>query len=817
VLTDRVSGNAGVRAVAVCAVALLLAVLFAQTTLYQRLNWWLYDIHQHTLARAINLDSVVVFDANETAIVRLSRELGPWPYAHDVFADAARYLSNHGARTVAFNLLLAEERPGSQDFAAALQPNMVLAAAGLPVALDSAEGYGRRLAARAIGRELMSSVARGGFLRSDNTEQLPHVRWHYLKLPLEKYLRDSRIRVGVVNLRADDDGAIRKIGLFHAAQGFIYPSLPAAVLLAASGESATARYDGESVQFPRVSVPVTSEGEALLRYPSNIASLRVIPFDRLALAATGTRESESLAREIAGKTVFIGVSSIGAGDEVFTPVGRVSSLRLQALAYAALGEGYVLTPPRLWVDGLLVLLALGLGVVLLRRGADSTPRHFLAAFFAMPLVLSAVGTALFAGGLQSRWVFALIAGLTTLAIVFSVWLFIVYDERRRLRYETLAANEANRLKTEFLNNMTHELRTPLTAIMGFNKVNQFTEDLGRESRIKNSAIIARNCEHLLQLINNNLDLAKIEAGTLAIAPAPEDPDQLCRDVVSTIQAFADEKRLRLKFTRLTPLPAAVMLDAFRVRQILINLLSNAVRFTETGQVELRVSWHLAALEFDVRDTGPGIPEDALQRVFEPYQQADPTVAQRYGGTGLGLAITRNLVALMGGTIEVESRVGYGSVFRVRIPSEPADKPVAVQSIADAAAMREPLVGRVLLAEDNEDIRALVELQLGKLGLDFKSVANGLSAVEAALASAYGAVLMDMEMPVMNGYEAVNVLRARGYTGTILALTAHQDGVEVERALGSGCDGIVTKPVTLDSLRAALRPVLPEARRSAAAR
>jgi signal transduction histidine kinase/ActR/RegA family two-component response regulator len=801
----------------VCAVALLLAVLFAQTTLYQRLNWWLYDSHQRIIAHGINLDSVVVFDANETAMARLSREFGPYPYEHDVFADSARFLSKHGARAVAFNLLLAEERPGSQDFADALQPNMVLAAAGLPVALDSAEGYGRRLAARAIGRELMSSATRRGFLRFESTEQLPHVRWHYLKLPLERYLRDSRIRVGVVNLRADDDGVIRKIGLFHAAQGFIYPSLSAAVLLAAFGEDATARFDGKEVRFPRVSVPVTPEGEALLRYPANMESLRVIPFDRLALAATGARSSEALAREVAGKIVFIGVSGIGAGDEVFTPLGRVSSLRLSALAYATFSEGHVLKPTLLWVDGLMVLAALALGVALLRRGADSSPRHFLAAFVALPLVFFAAGTALFAAGLQSRWVFALIAGLTTLAIVFSVWLFIVYDERRRLRYETQAAREANRLKTEFLNNMTHELRTPLTAIMGFNKINQFTEDLGRESRIKNSAIIARNCEHLLQLINNNLDLAKIEAGTLTIAPAPEDPDQLCRDVVSTIQAFADQKRLRLRLTRATALPAAVMLDAFRVRQILINLLSNAVRFTEAGHVELRVSWHLAALEFEVRDTGPGIPDEAIERVFEPYQQADPSVAQRYGGTGLGLAITRNLVALMGGTLELESRVGYGSTFRVRIPSEPVDKPATVHSIADAVALREPLVGRVLLAEDNEDIRALVELQLGKLGLEFKSVANGLSAVEAALDGQFGAVLMDMEMPVMNGYEAVNVLRARGYTGTILALTAHQEGVEVERALASGCDGVVTKPVSLDSLRSALQPVLPEARRSAAVR
>lgn len=814
-LTDRVSGNAGGRAVAVCAVALLVSILLAQTTLYQRLNWWLSDWHQDMLARTVNLDSVVVFDADEAAIERLSREYGPWPYAHDVFADTARYLTKHGARTVAFNLLLAEERPGSQHFAEALQPNMVLAAAGLPVALETAESYGRRLAARAIGRELMYTTTPGAFLRADNEKSLPHIGWNYLKLPLEKYLQDSDVRVGVVNIRADDDGVVRKVGLFHAAQGLIYPSLPAAALLASAGEKAQPTFSGGVVQLARARIPVTSEGEALLRFPANMDSLQVIRFDRLALAAAGKPGYEDLAREVAGKTVFIGVSSLTSGDFVYTPLGRISTLRLSAISYASLGEGYVLTPPIPWVDGLLVIMALALGVLLLRRGTEATPRHFVAAFVALPLVFVIAGTLLFAAGQQSQWLFALIAGLATLAIVFSVWFFLLYDERRRLRYETLAAQEANRLKTAVLNDLTHELRTPLTAIMGFNKINQYTEDLGRDSRIKNSAIIARNCEHLLQLVNNNLDLAKIEAGTLTIAPAPEDPDQLCRGVVNSMLPFAEEKRIRLKFSRITPLPAAVMLDAFRVRQVLINLISNALRFTEAGQAELTVAWHVAALVFEVRDTGPGIADAALQRIFEPYEQADATVSQRHGGTGLGLAITRNLVGLMGGTLDVESKVGVGSTFRVRLPTEAAAKPATVRPISDAFVLRDPLAGRVLLAEDTEDIRTLLELQLGKLGLDLTSVTNGFSAVEAALASRYDVVLMDIEMPVMNGYEAVNVLRTRGYTGTILALTAHQEGVEVERALASGCDGIITKPVSLESLGAALRQVLPEARRSAA--
>jgi CheY-like chemotaxis protein/anti-sigma regulatory factor (Ser/Thr protein kinase) len=276
---------------------------------------------------------------------------------------------------------------------------------------------------------------------------------------------------------------------------------------------------------------------------------------------------------------------------------------------------------------------------------------------------------------------------------------------------------------------------------------------------------------------------------------------------------AEEKRVRLRFTRATELPPALMLDGARVRQVLINLLGNALKFTQAGSVELTVSWHIAALVLEVRDTGPGIPDDAIARIFEPFEQADSSIAQRYGGTGLGLAITRNLVDLMGGTIDVASRPGLGSTFTVRLPAEIASRPQTVRPITEAIAAREPLDGRVLVAEDNEDIRGLVEILLTKLGVETSSVANGLSAVEAALAGRFDAVLIDLEMPVMNGYEAAHVLRTRNYSGSILALTAHTEGPEVERALAAGCDGVVTKPVSLESLRAALRPILRDSRRT----
>jgi CheY-like chemotaxis protein/anti-sigma regulatory factor (Ser/Thr protein kinase) len=241
--------------------------------------------------------------------------------------------------------------------------------------------------------------------------------------------------------------------------------------------------------------------------------------------------------------------------------------------------------------------------------------------------------------------------------------------------------------------------------------------------------------------------------------------------------------------------------------VLINLLGNAVKFTTRGSVELAVSWHIAALEIEVRDTGPGIPSEALERIWQPFKQADLTIGRRFGGTGLGLAISRKLVELMGGEISVESQVGLGTTFRMRLPTEAVPRQASSESVAPALVSRGRLSGHVLLADDNEDLRNLVTLLLRNLGLQVKGVEHGLAAVDTAMAEEFDVVLMDMEMPVMNGYEAVHVLRARGYAGTILGLTAHQEGIEVARAILAGCDAVLTKPVSLDSLKQALAPVL----------
>jgi signal transduction histidine kinase/CheY-like chemotaxis protein len=793
--------------VGACAAGVGLAALFAQTTLFERLDNWLYDALQRSAGQTTSLESVVVFDVDEESLWRMSQTLGPSFNERELYARALRYLDQHGVRAVAFHTLFADERPGDDALAANFRRGTVLAAAGLPVTLAGTPNYQRQLETTAVARNLPWSGA------GDHGDEprIPHVAWAYFKLPPDSLASGPAKAVGVINLRPDNDGVLRRIALFHGTQGYILPSMPLAVLAAVDPSILPVRFTDGALQLRRVAVPLSPYSEVTLRFPANADELRVIPFYELALAAGGAQGTKWLAREVAGKVVFIGSSSTLAADYAFTPVGRLSGVQIAALAYATLAAGQVSKPAPRTVDGLLLLGALLVPLLVMRRGVDATGRHYLAAFAVAPLVLAGIGAGLFGLGIQPRWLFALVAGLGSLGVVFSIWLFALSEERRKLRYETLAAREANRLKSEFLNHLTHELRTPLTAMMGFNKLNQFTDDLGRESRIRNSAIIGRNCEHLLQLINNNLDLAKIEAGTLVIAPAPEDPDQLCREVIASLQPVAEEKRLRLRYTRETQLPPALMLDAARARQILINLLGNALKFTQVGTVELAVSWHIAALVIEVRDTGPGIPKIALARIFQPFEQADATIASRYGGTGLGLAITHSLVRMMGGTIDVDSRPGHGSTFRVRLPGEPVARAESVRPITDAIPPRTPLAGRVLLAEDNEDIRALVALHLAKLGIDTHAVANGLSAVDAALSGPFDAVLIDMEMPVMNGYEAVHVLRTRNYAGPIFALTAHQEGVEVERARAAGCDGIITKPIALETLRNALRPILAERR------
>jgi two-component system, sensor histidine kinase len=267
-------------------------------------------------------------------------------------------------------------------------------------------------------------------------------------------------------------------------------------------------------------------------------------------------------------------------------------------------------------------------------------------------------------------------------------------------------------------------------------------------------------------------------------------------------------------------PEVLDIDGFRLRQIVLNLLSNAIKFTEKGQISVLSAWHDGELKISVADTGPGMPEAAVKRLFTAFQQADGSVAARHGGTGLGLTISRNLARLMGGDITVNSTLGQGTVFMVTIKAPLVAAHGAERRVEPRGdeTVRNVLHGMVLVAEDMPDTRALVVRHLEQLGLTVLQAENGEQAIEIALAKRPDVVLMDMEMPVVAGGEATRTLRMCGFSAPILALTARKDEEGRLRALASGCNGLIEKPLTRSSLlvplAAALAPLSKGAARAA---
>lgn len=774
-------------ALGVVAAALLLVGLFSQTTLYPRLGWWIDDAAQRLLSSPLPMDHVLVVDVDEESMRRLEPRFGAWPYSRDVYARAARFLAEHGARAIAFDILFSEPREGDDAFALALDRRAVLAAAALPYSLPRSSAYQEQLR-----RAALFDAVPGGYAQA----------WPDLTLPLPKFSEHSHARIGVISVAMDADGIVRRLPLLHQVYGKVLPDLPLAAMLAAEPPDVPQVAGGE-LRLGTRAWPLNADGSVTLNYPSNAGALPVVPFFQLLDAAAGVQGSAHIGDLVRDKIVFLGSSSAVLGDFALTPVGRLPGLHLNALFEELLLEGRVRRPATLWLDALLLALALVVPIALVYRGAAARPIEFLLGWGAIVLVLLAAGIGLLALNQDSRWLFALLTGVVAHAFAVVAWQFTLYRDKQRLFYEKLAAQEANRMKTEFLNHMTHELRTPITAIMGFNKVNQFTDDLGRAQRVHNSEIVGRNCEHLLALINNNLDIARIEAGQLPIERKPENVSILLEDLVSTLRVIAEEKRLLLKLNIDGALPQALSVDPIRLRQVLLNLVGNAIKFTEKGEVALEANWDAGNLHLRVRDTGSGIPPESLGRVFEPFQRGAGT---RATGTGLGLAITRKLVELMGGTIQAAVAPRGGTTFDVCVPAALATPAAPQREPAPQPALA-PLAGRVLVAEDNKNLRDLVELYLHDLGLECRLVGDGFDAVDAALAGQFDVLLMDMDMPVMDGFEATHVLRERGYQAPIIALTAHRDSLEIERARHEGCNDVLNKPVTIEKLRQTIAPLL----------
>jgi len=379
------------------------------------------------------------------------------------------------------------------------------------------------------------------------------------------------------------------------------------------------------------------------------------------------------------------------------------------------------------------------------------------------------------------------------------------------------AENANKAKSDFLANMSHEIRTPMTAILGF--ADTIIDD-NETSEVPNSNLdavdtIKRNGEHLLTIINDILDISKIEAGKVEIESIRFSLIELVSDVNKLMMIRANEKSLALELEFNGTLPEYIESDPTRLRQILVNIVGNAIKFTDSGSVKIVTSYiqdqpGTPLIQFDVIDTGIGITEEQIGQLFKAFAQADTSTTRKFGGTGLGLDISKRFAEMMGGSIKVISSYGQGSTFRITISSPCLDgvklledPNLILQSsnrqIKKGKEQLKNLNCRILLAEDGPDNQRLITFILKKAGATVVVCENGKLALDSALESKskgapFDVILMDMQMPVMSGYEASSALRSAGYTNPIIALTAHAMASDRKKCIDAGCDDFATKPI-----------------------
>ena len=407
------------------------------------------------------------------------------------------------------------------------------------------------------------------------------------------------------------------------------------------------------------------------------------------------------------------------------------------------------------------------------------------------------------------------------------------EQEMLLRESMRLAEEANSAKSMFVSNMSHEIRTPMNAILGFTEVMRRGKHQSDAERLDYLNTISRSGQHLLGLINDVLDLSKVESGAMEVEILPCSCAAIAHDVMQSLRSKATEKGIDLRLEIPESLPSQIMTDPSRLRQIITNLVGNAIKFTDAGDVIIRLQTsdssdaEIPFVNIEIIDSGIGMNADQQARIFDAFSQADSSIARRFGGTGLGLSISKQLTEAMNGHLTVQSTEGVGSTFRVTLPFEMEDcewlEPEAIEQLLSEVCQQQHLdwqvnQARVLVVDDGAENRQLMSILLGDMGLDVELAENGSQGVDMLFGAdhlaAFDLVFMDIQMPVMDGYQAVAAMRERGAMLPIIALTANAMKGYEQKVLAAGFSHYMAKPIDVDKLGALMTELLGKSDRQA---
>ena len=801
---------------------LAVAATVGTTPVARQLDRWLGDRAAGLVAPALaDADGgSIVFDVDDRTLADLTPLAGSWPYGRDVWAHVVDYLRMHRARGIVLAVRFAEPRAGDAQLSAALDraPGTVVAAATVPFALTADTATATSMAG--LGWRAPADV--------------PATTWADVTAPRPELRRAGG--VGVVTVQPDDDGVVRRVALLHRAGNAILPAIGLAAVARQAGAATvpsvewTPSAGGGVLRLGDRAFPVDEQGRAELWYPRTLDGLTTIRFDRLARAALTTDADPALAALVRDRRVFVGASALMLDYSIQTPRGRMAGVDFARLSAVLLAQERVLRPATWRWDLLLFLVAFAVPFAIDAARRD-TPARLMLALPVAWIAIAAIAVALLVAFHQrTALVTPLVAALGATGALGMQELVRLRRERQRLVAERLAAERATDLKTRFVNHVAHELRTPLSAILGFSRL------LGQEGSPSNerreyAQVIVRNSTHLLRLVNNLLDDARLATGHVAADPQPASVRQVVRDVVATIDGLPRSEGVEV-LTRVDPeVPERLLIDELRVRQIVLNLVANAAKFTERGHIRVDIAWRPDVLDVGVEDTGSGIEPEACDRVFEEFEFGSPAAA-RAGGSGLGLSVSRRLARLMGGDLILASTTpGAGTRFLLTVPATAGRAPrragrrragggdrrrrpaAATVAAPAAAARRRPSPAdwkpAILVCDDSPDIRQLLSVVLDRAGAEAILAPTGEDAVASVATRRPDAVLLDLGLPGMSGMAVAEHLRTAGYDGPVIAVTGGGDDLTPASLRDQGFTDIVHKPTPGSVLVEVLAGHLPQ--------